>query len=406
MASIDDLTTPLTLEEWRATFYGVLGTIGVDVTVWKPGAVLRTTITAVCLALAALSRLGASITRLGFVALSVGDWLEVSAYYNFGVSKLQSSFATGVVTVSNTGGAAYGPIAPGGFIVASAVSGKTYKNTTPFTIAPLQSGVSVAVQAVEAGAASTAGAGDISAVVSNLNGLTCTNAVALVGQDAEQDPALQLRSSEKLGALSPNGPRDAYAFVARSAGRDASGLPVIITPSSPGTSIGINRVNPVPDGVGGIDLYIATATGTVTGTAEDLTSDLGIVDDLLQRNAAPLTCTLRTVSAVAVAIAVGYEIWLYQTSLTDADIQAAITKSLAAFMPARPIGGDVIAAIGAIWLSGVEAAIAAATASGGQPLGIFRIDMTGTDTVLAPNQVPVLGNVTAVGIHRVARASL
>lgn len=406
MTSIDQLTTPLTLEECRAATYGVLGAIGVNTTTWKPGAVLRTVITGFCLCLSALSRLQASIVKLGFAALSTGDWLVLCAYYQFGVSKLIASFATGTITVNNTGGGSYGPLNPGDFVVSSAVSGKQYSNTQVFSIGSLQTGIAVIVRAIEAGSGSTASAGDISNVVSNLDGVQCTNTAAIIGSDDEQDPALQLRCSEKLGSLSPNGPRDAYAYVARSAGRDANGLPILITPSTPGTSLGINRVNPVPDGVGGIDMYVATATGAVTGVVEDLTTDLGAVDDLLQRKAAPLACTLTTHSAIAISVPVTYEIWLYQTSLTDTQIMQSIADALALFMPARPIGGDKVAGVGAVWLSGLETTIGSAQAAPGQSLGIFRCDMSGSNTLIASNQVPVLGAITAVAINRVARASL
>jgi hypothetical protein len=237
-------------------------------------------------------------------------------------------------------------------------------------------------------------------------GVSGSNTTAIIGQDDEEDETLRLRASESLGARSPNGPPDAYAYIARSAGRDSDGKPIIITASTPGASIGINRVRPVKDGIGGIDLYLATATGGVTGTPEDLTSDLGAVDDLLQRYCSPLASTLRTHSATPHAINVDYEIWLYQTSLTDAQIVAAINDALVAFIPGRPIGGDVIDGVGAVWASAIKSIIGTAQAAPSTPIGIFRVDSALADTILSAFEVPTLGVVTPTAIHRIARAGV
>lgn len=406
-STLEQLTTPLTLDEVRASIYAVLATVGVNTTTWKPGAVVRTIITACALVIAAASRMTALIAASGFLALATGNWLILCAKYTFGVDALEASFASGTVTLTNTGGGVYGPFAADTVTFSSSVSGKSYRNTSVFSVAALETGIVVNVRAIEAGSASTVNAGDLSAIVSPaMLGVLSSNSTAIIGQDAELDQALRLRSVESLGARSPNGPADAYAYIARSAGRDANGNPIIITASNPGASIGVNRVRPVKDGVGGLDLYIATATGGVTGTPEDLTSDLGIVDDLCQRYAAPLACTLRTQSAINRSVNVSYEIWLYQTSLTDAQIVQAINDGLNAFIPLRPIGGDVINGVGAVWASALEAIIGSAQAAPSTPIGIFRTVLTTPDTVLASNEVPVLGVVTPISIHRIARAGV
>lgn len=67
-----------------------------------------------------------------------------------------------------------------------------------------------------AGSGSTSNAGAIDTLQTTLIGVTCSNAGALVGDDAETDTELRLRCRSKLASLSPNGPAAAYDFVARS----------------------------------------------------------------------------------------------------------------------------------------------------------------------------------------------
>ena len=128
------------------------------------------------------------------------------------------TFATGTVTIDNAGGNVYA-LVPGDIVLLNSVTNKTYRNTETVNIASLQTGVVVAVQADELGSASSAAAGDVDAFVTPLLGLSVTNAASLVGTDPETDTALRARAMEKVGALSPNGPRDAYAYFAKSAVR-------------------------------------------------------------------------------------------------------------------------------------------------------------------------------------------
>src|SRR5262249_16618862 len=141
----------------------------------------------------------------------------------------EGSFATGSITASNSTGFSYSGGA-GDLVVLDSVTQKTYRNTAPFSIGSMATGVVIPIQAVELGTGSNAAAGDIDTLVTVLAGVTITNPAALVGADPEDDVALALRCKEKTGTLSPNGPRDAYAYFARSATR------------ADGSAIGVTRV--------------------------------------------------------------------------------------------------------------------------------------------------------------------
>ena len=391
--NVDDLTTPLTADEIKTSIYTTLATLGVSTTNWKPGAVVRTIIAAVALVLAALSQLVAAIARAGFLDTATGNWLTLLAYYVYDVTRIPATFATGNVTLTNAAGGIYN-WNPGELQVTCTLTGKVYKNLALISLGVGPSSVTSSFIAEEIGADSTAFAGEIDALVVALDGVTCSNAAPLVGTDEESDPELRVRCRNRLGALSPNGPADAYDYIAKSATLNT------------GVSAGVTRVRTVPNGAGGITAYLANASGSLAGTVGDLSTPLGAADDAMQRQCVPLGITLTSTSAVGVSVPVTYDVWLYNTtSLTQAQIEDAIADSLAAWFAARPIGGDYPAGPpGALYRSGVEAAIGAARTSSGISLNIFRVQLTApaSDIVFAANECPVLGTVTPNGIHQVS----
>jgi phage-related baseplate assembly protein len=386
--TLDELTTPLTTDQVREAIYSALAGKGVNTTGWKPGSVVRAIITGVAIVLSAFSRLQVDIAKSGFLELAESDWLVLVARYVYGVEKDLGSFATGNVRLDNTGGGVFSGDA-GDLIFAHESSGKTYRNTAAFSIAALQTNVVVPVQAVELGSSSTAAPDTITEWETPLLGVTVTNPTALVGTDAETDPVLRARCLEKTGVLSPNGPRDAYSFLARSA-VDADGA-----------SIGVTRVRTVADGEGNVTVYVATASGDVEGDAEDPDTDLGAINLAIQSQAEPLAVTATAASATPEVIAVTYELWVRDTSsLTDSQIQAAVGARLATFMSTQPIGGNVIGSDpGRVYVSAIETVIGATL-----PDAIVRVGVTvpASDVELAITDAPILGTVTVTGIHQIS----
>jgi hypothetical protein len=386
MLLLDDLTKPLTRDEVTLSIYETLAAVGVSTTTWKAGAWPRTVITGCAIALSALSQLTAAIARNGFLELSESDWLDIKAHYDYGVDRRQATFAEGAVTLENTSGGIYA-LDTDDLIVFNPTTKQTYRNTQPVTLSALQTLTGVAIRAVEAGSAGSSAPNTITALETVLAGVTVTNPLALVGLDDETDPEVRTRCLEKLGALSPNGPWDAYTYAAKTAVR------------LDGSAIAVTRVRTSRDGFGNVWAYVATATGAVTGTVADKTTDLGAVDDAIQKRAAPLAVTAHTVSATALPVPITYSVWVYATGATQLQISEAIAANLALYFSTEPIGGNVIGADpGKVFRTALEAAIGATyyPPNSLEPLPIFRVSITvpASDVVVGVHEVPVLGMVT------------
>jgi phage-related baseplate assembly protein len=382
--SLDDLVQPVTRAEVQQSIYDVLAAVGVNTTSWKPGGVVRTMIYAASVVLASLSDLQAKIARSGFLELAEDDWLTLVAHHVYGVDRIEATFATGEVQLTNAGGGVYS-FDPDDLIFANSVTGKTYRNTEAVSLGALST-ATVAVQATEVGVSSTSGVGEIDTMVTIVLGVTVENPAGVIGADAETDPELRVRCSEKLGSLSPFGPWDAYAFAVRSATR------------ADGSSIGVNRIRIVKDGYGTVTTYLAGESGAIPGDAEDPDTDLGAANDAIQRKAAPLAVNAVVLSAVNHTIAVTYEVWLYNTSaLTDEQIEGTIEDTIDTFFRAQPIGGNVIGSDpGKIFVSALQAAIFDALPE------IFRVAVTtpAADVAFAPEDVAITGVITVTAIHQ------
>lgn len=377
--SLDDLTTPLTRQQVQAAHYQTISILGVNVTLWKPAAVVKTMITAASVVGSAFSAEIANIAKLGFLELSQGDWLTQVAHYVYGVDKIAATFAAGEVTLTNHGGGVY-TLDPGDLIVHSPVTDKAYRNTTTWTLGASTS-LTIPIVAIEAGTASNAAAGTVTELTTPLLGVTCTNALTFAGADAESDANLRARCAEKLGSLSPFGPWDAYTFAARNAVR------------ADGSSIGVNRIRLTRSIYGVVDVYVATATGGVTAGP-----DLTAVDEAIQRRAAPLAITAITHSATQVDVTVDYEVWLYSTNRTEQQIKDTVIAALAALVAATPIGGNVVEpSAGRLFASAIRGAIIGALPE------IFDATVTtpAGDVTLNIYDVAVLGTVTCTSLHQV-----
>lgn len=386
--SLDELTTPLTLEEAKASIYSTLETVGLSTTTWKPGAVVRTIIVAVAVLIAAFSQLMALIARAGFLDLSEGDWLTLKAHYDFGVDRFPATFASGPIIVNNTGGGVF-HFDAGDFIAKNSSTGKTYRNTSAFDLSAGQLGLSVDVEALEAGTGSTAFPGAIDSLETVLIGVTVTNNVALVGQDAESDESLIQRCRDKPASLSPNGPREAYSFFARSA------------VFSDGTPVGVTRVHVShSSSVSSVTVTVADASGLLTGTVGDTTTALGIVDSDIQNNVVPegVTCTVQ--SATPVSVSVTCDVWVpTATKATDQEIISAVGNAVSALISATPIGGYIIppATTGELYLDALKAAAESARPE------IFHatISTPAADVSLAETEAPAFSGPVSCTVHRV-----
>jgi len=372
----------LLLSETRAAIYnyalGIATGIGLPVTSWQVGDPTRSLYHVLSAKLEAFESNVSGYIKSGFLDHATGVWLKVLAEQVYGVAVPPATYAETTVVLTNASTNLY-IIDAGDLTFASSVTGKTYRNTTGGTLAvgPATT-LSVTVVADEAGSASSAGAAEITRLVTALDGVTCTNATAAVGID-EQDESVTIQQCKDMqDATSPDGARGAYAYFARN-------------PDYGGTSA-ITRVRTYGDStMGVVTIYFAGPSGG-SSAADVALAQLAIVTWCL-----PLCITLVAAAATNVTIAVTYELWLYKScNKTVAEVRTAVSTALGVLFSARPIGGDVVApaTTGKIYQSDILATIVKAIPEG------FRASVTvpSGDTALTNGQVAVLGTVTGT-IH-------
>lgn len=372
-ASFDDLTQPLTVDEASESIYTVLAQVGISTTNWKPGAVVRTIIAIFAVVLAAFSAFSAQVARGGFLTLATGSWLKLVAKYVYGVTAIDATFATGELTVTNNGGGVYS-FAAGDLIVSNTTTGKSFRNMSAFSLGAMEGPITVNIIAVEAGADSTSDAATITTITAPaLSNVVVTNAARIAGRDAETDAELTTRAQESLGAMSPNGPWDAYSFTVKSAIR------------TDGSSLGITRVRIIKDGYGNVRIVCAAAESGID--SDDITT----AESAVINNAEPQCVNATVESASVVIVEPTYTAWIYNTAgLTEQQVKDTIEAALAAFFKLQPIGGNIIppATIGYLFADSMQAAVKSAIPQ------CVRATVTNSDLALAITDVPVLGAIT------------
>jgi len=371
--TLSDIITPVERDEMLTELLTVAAALGLPTTSWQNGQPILTMLTTVAQKLADLSLIAVEIAKGGFGDLLPSDeWADIWAQSRFDVQRVPATSATGAVDMSNASLTNY-TLAPGELIVAHAVTGKTYRNTANITILATVGLAGVTVAADEPGIASNAAPGSVTVVVSTLVGVGCANPLTLVGTDKETTLALVTRARAKLGALSPNGAKDAYNYIAT-------------TPAFSATSTPITRTRTVADEVTGfVSVYLATAAGAPSAP------DVVIVQAAIDNNVEPWAVTATAIAATPVTVPITYQAWVSGSQLTVAQIQTAIGNALTAWFAALSIGGYVIPPdTGAVYVSALEQVIGQATP------GILRVvvSIPAADVAVTPNKVAVLGAIT------------
>ncbi len=380
MITLADLLQPQTREDARASLYNALEDLGVSTTGWKSGAVVRTIVACVSVALEAGLAMQNRIARAGFREY-VQDraWAVLNATQIYSYTPRTATFAAGTLTINNTAGWQFTDVQPGEMIVQASSSKKNYTNTEVFSIDPLEVGVPVAFRALESGSASSIHAGGIDTLVTNYLGLTITNASAWVGLDEESIEEINQACDDSLDSKSPAGPSGAYSAAARAALRQD------------GTAIGCTRFR-ATDASGVVTLYCATATGGVTGDVNDPATDLGAIAVAMQAWAAPTGITALPASATPVTVNIAYTAVFATTSgVTVAARETAIETALGVFFSSEPIGGHIIPpAAGKLFADALEGVIRAASP------GCITVAVTtpAADVELTLDEVVQLGTVT------------
>jgi phage-related baseplate assembly protein len=371
--SLTSLLTPIGRTAMVDSLLSVASSLGLPTTSWQAGQPMRTMLTTIGQKLADFTEVLVTITQGGFGDLATDGWADLWAQSIYDEERIPAEPATGLVNCANTSASNY-ILAAGELIVAHATTGQTYRNTAPITILAAVGLDDIAVQADEVGVIGNAAPGTITVVVTSLVGVSSTNPLSVLGADAELTPALVKRCRAKLASLSPNGPKDAYNYIAT-------------TPEFSAVATPITRTNTTASPTtGAITVYLATAAGA------PVAGDVTIVQAALDEWAEPWTATATAQAAAEQVVPVTYQAWVTGSQLTDAQIEAEIGAALAVWFSSLDIGGYVIPPdTGAIYIDSLQQAIGLATP------GILRVAVTlpAATVTIAPQTVAVLGAVIA-----------
>lgn len=344
--------------------------LGLPVTSWQPGDPTRSLYKYLAEALATLEGQTSEFIKAGFLSSAEGEWLKILAKEVYNVDAVEATYASAAegLTIRNAGGGNY-PIAVRDLTVKSTASGKTFHNTNALTISPGSPGSTVLYkfdfEADEAGSDSSVAVGEIDAFVSTYLGLEIVSSAAATAQDEQSPEALREQCRATLGALSPNGPPDAYEYVCRN--------PLLTGVTD------ITRAKAFADSsTGEVTIVVASPTGPAAAVS------VTAAQAAVLRWATPLTVTPTVVPAVPVTIAVTA---LVSGDDLPANFASTIAAALRAHFAALVIGEPVAT-------SAIIAAIHKAVAQ------IDSLELTAPDDIVAIDQdaVPVLGVVTMTAV--------
>ena len=376
--SLQDLIAPKTSADMLAEELSNAASEGLETTTWQPGSVIRTLMAIMAATYSMFSQIIVVPIQGGFGdLLSTIDWARVWAKQFYNVDAILAQPATGFVDFTNTSATVY-TYAAGDVILAHADTGKLYRNDAGITIPATGTLSSVAITSTEVGTVTNAAPGKITVIVGpSMNGVTVTNPLAVLGANDETVDALVTRAREKLSSLSPDGPKEAYNYVAKSSEFSATSTP-------------ITRSSTVADPLtGDISVYIATAAGA------PISGDVAIVQAAIDHWAEPWCNNATAIAASNVTVNVTYEIWV-KSKLSTTAIETAIASALATFFSdptLNPIGGLIIppATTGTVYVDSIATAIVETP-----NIGAIRVSVTlpTADTAITVGQVAVLGTIT------------
>ena len=378
--ALSDLFKEETRDEVFSSILTIAGDVALKVTAWQEGQPFRALLTYVSQKISDTTKLTAEAIRGGLLDSATGGWLTLLARSVYRVDRDLAKAAQGGAFRFDNAGADEQTIAPGDLVVAHSVSGKTYTNLAEVVIPAGGFVDGVVMLASEAGTASDAGPGMVTELVSAIVDVTCTNEEALLGRDEELDEPLRVRCRNKLGSLSPNGPREAYSYVATTPYFPDG------TPCAP-TSVAITRTLVVANELTGfLTTYLATATGAPSGP------DVAIVDAAFDKWATPWCTTSSAAPAVEVVVPVTYQVWIAGSSLTSLQVQSVIAAAIASYFATVPISGYKIPpdVLGKLYVEAIRTAISKATP------GIIKVAVTlpAADLELEVGEVAKLGAIT------------
>lgn len=369
------MTTPLsavalmarqTADEILALALEVAALVGLPVTTWRVGDPTRTQFRALSTKLAAADAIQSELAKASFITgpadeRASGDWLTLRVSDVYGVDREEATFSTPSVFLDNAGGGLF-ELDARGLVVSSSATGATFRNQSPVTINPGQTGLEVSLVADAGGSAGSVGANELDTIVSPpivTLGVTIASSTAAIGSDAQSDVGLIEQALATLGALSPNGPVDAYEFVARNAA--LTGVEGVTRAKAEGDT---------SDGT--VVVYVATAAAALDGPS------VAAIQVAVDTWAQPLCTDATVISGTPQTVPVTYV-------LTPAhpEAQDAIEAAVAAHFAVVDFGGQVT----------TSALVSIAHAVCGASLVKAVVSSPVVDITLAAGVFPVRGSV-------------
>lgn len=368
--SVTSLFSVSTLEQILDVGLSVARVLSVPVTSWRSGDPTKALFHFLATVLAERETVASEFIKSGFLSTATGDWLTVVAEELYGVDRPAATAATSTITLSNTTGRYYN-LAAGEVTVLNASTGATYHSTAALVL-PRGETATLTVEADEPGSAGSAVANDIDTIVSTMLGVSITASTLATGTDALDDTALRTLCRATLGALSPNGPPDAYEYVA-------------LTPTL-SLAPNVTRAAAVEDSTYGlVTLYVAGNSGPVSG------ADVTAVQTAVNTWAKPLCIQPTVVNTSASPITV-------TATVTGEDIPAAIDTlcetALGAYFRTILLGAQG----GVVSLAAIYRAILGAAEDAGASNVTVAISAPTADTELTTAQVATLGTVTVTEV--------
>lgn len=364
MIDIEDLFTPLTKDQIETSMLDILEALNMPARSWQSGGVARTIVATVAQKISDFTGIISLATKSGFLDTAETDWLTLLAHYVYNVDRIPARSASGTITLTNASGGSY-VVGVGDLHVAHQDSGAVYTNTTGGTIPAGPGGtLDLEFQADVVGTGSDAAPSFINIMVTPLSGVTCSNPDAFSGLNEEEDEDLRQRCREALGALSPNGQADAYAFIAKS------------------TEVAVTRVKVTPNTVdGSVEVLLAKVDGGLTG------GEVTTVNDAIQTQCVPagITCTVAT--AVELALPVSASVSVYESANIDGTTLAnQIETALINYINSLPIGGDDIGSGGFVSQVALASVIRDVLPA---KIALVQVTDPGSDVTVADSEVVI-----------------
>lgn len=367
MLPLTTLFTVATSDQMYARMIALIVSLGVPADKWRQGGPLSVIVRICAILYAGFTQMLATVAASCFLETASGAGLTLLARNMYNVERRLATQAREKLTLTNSSSNVFDDNVVGSVIAFNPITNKFYQNDEEFSLDASQT-LDVYFIAVEAGSDSTSAAGTITALQTQLSGVTCSNANAFVGIDDELDADLRSACLFKLGSLSVRGPRTAYQWAVRIATLSDGVTPVNVNRSSVSTS----------DSQGRVFIWLASPSGAPTS------DDINGVAASVEASARPDTVRVTTQACTVVPIVRTIDVWVkQQPGVTASDIESKIETAFVQQGATYPIGGikkdpSTQGYVYAGWVDGVckEAWTA-----------VYDVDGFGDDVVLDDGQV-------------------